>query len=467
MIKKISILTLAIAVLSSCGVLRNYDREKVVDVNTDGIYGDAQSGDSLGLGDIKWREVFTDPALQALIEKALAQNVEAKNADLKLQQVEHALKATKLAFLPSIYFNPSGNISKMYDPYQRSAYEMMTSDNSKSYGLAASLGWQNTNFLQLRNQKKGAGVSREMMRNAKQAVQCALVANVAKMYYTLAQLDEQYELLKTTRDNWATYLEMERKLMDAGQANIAAVSSIEATYYSISNSLITIEDNRRILETQLCSLLGETSTHINRNSLSSFQTPACLTTGLPISILSRRPDVRTAEMALAKAFYDKAMAKSAFYPSISITANGQYTNSLGNMIVNPGLMIGTAIASLTQPIFANGRNRVQYLISKTDFEIAKNKFLQTVVEAGNEVNTAMVELNSAEESKENIDKQVAALNNALDATYKLYKYSGANYLNVITAHNSLLSAKMEQISNRMGAISATIELYQALGGGAE
>ncbi|MCD8302678.1 MAG: TolC family protein [Prevotellaceae bacterium] len=463
--KKILTITLAAALLSGCASHRNYQRP--ADLQTDGIYGDAQSGDSISLGDLPWREMFTDPTLQALIEKVLAQNTDMINADLQLQEVQYSLKARKLAFLPSLYFSPSGSVSKMYDPYNRSAYSAMTSGNSKTYELPMTFGWQSVNFAQLRNLKKGTEVSKQQAMNAKQAVQASLVANVANMYYNLAMLDQQLTMMTNTQENWAQYLDMERKLMEAGQANTAAVSSIEATYYSICTSVITLQENIRLIENSLSTLMGETAHAINRDALETFQAPAILATGVPITMLSRRPDVRDAELSLASAFYDVRSAKAAFWPSLTITANGEYTNSVGTSIINPGMMIGSALASLTQPIFANGQLRAQYKISKAEMEIASNNFQQAVIAAGNEVNTAMVELNTAEQLKDMYSKQVSALEVALDATQKLYLNSSGNYLNVITAQNSLISAQMDYISNRMDAISATIELYEALGGGVE
>ncbi len=463
--KKILVITLATALLSACASHRNYQRP--TDLQTDGIYGDAQSGDSISLGDLPWREMFTDPTLQALIEKVLAQNTDIINADLQLQEVQYSLKARKLAFWPSLYFSPSGSVSKMYDPYNRSAYSAMTSGNSKTYELPMTFGWQSVNFAQLRNLKKGTEVSKQQAMNAKQAVQASLVANVANMYYNLAMLDQQLTMMTNTQENWAQYLDMERKLMEAGQANTAAVSSIEATYYSICTSVITLQENIRLIENSLSTLMGETAHAIKRDALETFQAPAILATGVPITLLSRRPDVRDAELSLASAFYDVRSAKAAFWPSLTITANGEYTNSVGTSIINPGMMIGSALASLAQPIFANGQLRAQYKISKAEMEIASNNFQQAVIAAGNEVNTAMVELNTAEQLKDMYSKQVSALEVALDATQKLYLNSSGNYLNVITAQNSLISAQMDYISNRMDAISATIELYEALGGGVE
>lgn len=463
--KNIIILSLAALSLTGCGVMKNYDREKVAQpIDTEILYGDAQSGDSLGLGDLKWRELFTDPTLQALIEKVLAQNTDMKNADLTVQQVGYALKAAKWAFAPSISLSGNGSVSKMWDPYERPGYSNLP--NSKPYSIGMTIGWQQVNLLQLRNAKKGAEMNLEQTRAAKQAVQTSLVSHTAEMYYTLSQLDAQLVLMEQTKANWSEYLKMQKLLMEAGQANTAAVASIEATYWSICQSVVTIKDNIRILENQMCTLLNEPSGKISRNSLSTFHAPAIVSTGAPISLLSRRPDVRIAEMALASAFYDVNQAKSAFYPSLTLSATGSFYNGQ-QANINPGAFIGQAIAGLAQPIFQNGKLIATLKISKAQMEMSANDFKNAVISAGNEVNTAMLKVRSAEELREMIDKQVKAQEVAYDATKKLFDGSNANYLNVITAHNNLIQAQITQIENRMESISATVELYLALGGGAE
>ena len=446
--------------LSSCQLYKNYERPD--GIITDGIYGDMQTAGDNSLGDLGWRDLFTDPTLQTLIERGLKQNSNMKNADLRIKEADYALQCAKLAYVPTFYFNPSGTISKIWDPYDRATYS-----TNKTYSLPISLSWQIGSIGSLRNNKKKAEVTREQLRNAKQAIQAQLVASIASMYYNLSMLDEQLALTKQTEENWGKYLKMQKQLMDAGQGNMAAVASIEATYYSISTSVISIEDNIHALTNALATLLGETSGHIERSSLASFQAPAVCTTGMPITILDRRPDVRDAEYKLAAAFYDKNIALSSFFPQLNISAGGQFTNSAGAGVINPGVLIANAVASLSQPIFANGRIRAQYKVSKAEMEIATNDFQQAVIVAGNEVNGAMDDIYAARHKQEFIDKQVEALTRALDATEKLYANSGTNYLNVITAQNSLLSAQMSQISNRMDIIRGTIDLYQALGGGAE
>lgn len=456
--KKIFSIVLAASLLSSCQLYKNYERP--ADIITDGIYGDMQTAGDNSLGDLKWRDIFTDAKLQALIEKGL-QNRDMKNAELRIKEADYALKCAKLAYIPSLYFKPSGTLSQTWDPWNRNDYTA-----SKTYSLPVSMSWQIGSIGSLRNNKKKAEVTREQLRNAKQAIQAQLVASIASMYYNLCMLDEQLLLTKQTEENWGKYLKMQKQLMDAGQSNMAAVASIEATYYSISTSVVSLEDNIRVIENTLATLLGETGSRIDRGTLAEFQTPAVCNTGMPITILDRRPDVRDAEYKLAAAFYDKNIAYSSFFPQLNITANGQFTNLAGG-VVNPGVFIGAAVATLAQPLFDNGRIRAQYKISQAELEIASNDFQQTIIAAGNEVNTAMSGIHSAKDKQELIDKQVESLTKALDATEKLYANTASNYLNVITAQNSLLSAQMSQISNRMEAINATIDLYQALGGGAE
>lgn len=446
--------------LNSCALYKNYERPS--DIITDGIYGDMQTAGDNSLGDLRWRDLFTDPTLQALIERGLQQNSDMKNAELRIKEADYALQCAKLAYVPSFYFNPSGTISRVWDPYDRNTYS-----TNKSYSLPVALSWQIGSIGSLRNSKKKAEVTRVQLRNAKQAIQAQLVAGIASMYYNLSMLDEQLQLTLQTEQNWGKYLQMQKQLMDAGQGNMAAVASIEATYYSISTSVVSIKDNIHAVENALATLIGETAGHIERGSLASFRAPAVCSTGMPITILDRRPDVRIAENKLAEAFYDKNIALSGFFPQLTISANGQFTNSMGAAVINPGVLIGNAVANLAQPIFANGRIRAQYKVSKAELEAATNDFQQAIIAAGNEVNAAMDNIYAARNKQEFIDKQVEALTRALDATEKLYANSGTNYLNVITAQNSLLSAQMSQISNRMETIKGTIDLYQALGGGAE
>lgn len=468
--KRISYLALSTSfavLLSGCGIYKNYERP--ADITVDGIYGDAQSGDSLGLGDLSWREVFTDPQLQQLIERALTQNSNMRQADLRIQEAQNNLKAAKLAFLPGFTLAPQGTITGMWDPSNRSAYSNMFGNGAvKTYSVPLAMNWQIDCFGQLRNAKKGSEVAVENMKTVRQAVQTALVANVANLYYTLAMLDEQLAIARQTSENWKKNLEVTKLLMEAGQSNKAAVASTEANYWSICANVVELESSITTIENTLSNLIGETPHHISRSALASFQTPALCTTGVPISILSRRPDVKQAELALASTFYQKNQVKANFFPALNITASGQYTNSFGSQVINPGGIIAALVGSLTQPIFAQGKLRAAYKNAKAEMEVAQIGFRQTVLDAGKEVCSAMVTINEAKAKQGLIANQVKSLQDAVDATQALMKNSNqVNYLNVLTAQSGLLGAQISEVSNRFSVISGTISLYQALGGGAE
>lgn len=462
--KKILMIVLAAASMSSCGLYSKYERPQ--DVQTDNIFGGIENGDSLGLGDLSWREVFTDPQLQSLIENTLANNVNMKQADNNIKKVEEGLRCSKLAYVPALAFSPSGTLSggRIWDDVMGGKMNM-----SKSYTLPVSASWQLGNMGSLLNQKRKAHVTLEQMKIAKQATQTALVATVANLYYTLIMLDEQLAVSEQTLVNWNKNLEITRNLMDAGQANAAAVSSTEANIYSMQANVVDIKHNIHELQNLLCTLCGETPHHINRGSLSSWQAPSMITTGVPVAMLSRRPDVMLAEKALASSFYDKNLALSNMFPALTLTGNGNWTNMLTGMgVLNPGALIGSGIASIMQPLFANGRLRAQYRISKLQMENLAMDYQQSIIEAGTEVNNAMAKVQTAEEKRPLYDKQVAAMTKAVDATQDLMTYSNQyNYLNVLTAQTNLLNCQLGAIANQIESVQATIELYQALGGGAK
>lgn len=460
--KRIFIIALSAMLLSSCSLFKKYERP--VDVTTDNLFGEAENGAD-GLAALQWRELFTDPTLQELIEHTLQNNVSIKKAELSIKELEEGLRCAKLAYIPSLAFAPSGTISggHMWNNGTDNAMNV-----SKTYQLPISASWQIGQPGYLLNNKRKAKVQLETTRIARQAAQTNLVAGVANLYYTLAMLDQQLALSQQTRQNWQQMLDKSRKLYDAGQNNAAGLASTEANIYSIDANIVDLKHSIHELQNTLAALSGETPHPITRAALSSWQTPAHVETGVPALLLSRRPDVRLAEQALAEQFYSVNIARSQFYPSLTLTGSASWTNMLGQSILNPGAIIGSGVASLAQPIFTNGRLTAQLRVSKMEMEKAKMDFQQKLIDAGAEVNTAMAKVKSADAKKELLAKQVEAMKRAADATEKLMQNSNQyNYLNVLTAQTNLLSCQMGEIANQMESIQATIELYQALGGGAE
>jgi len=436
--------------------MRNYERP--TDIRTDGLYGSAQVGNSeQGLGAKAWREFFTDPQLQALIERGLSQNLSMRQLDLQIQEAQEYLRCSKLAYIPSLAIAPQGQLSS-FD----------WSKPLKFYTVPLSASWQIGSFGQLRNAKKTAEVGVEQTRVAQQAVQQALVANIANIYYSLCMLDAQLAISEQTAKNWRESVELTRKLMAAGRSNKAAVAQSEANCFNVEANLLDISQSIIEAENALCTILGEAPHHIERSSLSSFQAPTAIETGIPLALLQNRPDVRQAELQLASKFYAVNSAKASFYPALTLSGTLGFTNNGSSIELNPGKWLWNALGQLAQPIFQNGRLRAQKRVAEMQQEEAKMAFQQSLVAAGNEVNTALVKLQTAQGKRQFIDGQIRALNDAVQATEALYKDNVSrqvNYLNVLTAQTGLLSAQLGQLANQYAVISATIELYQALGGG--
>lgn len=456
--KHILTIALAAVLMSSCKVADNlYGKYKRPDtIKTEHIYGEAENGDK-SMADLTWRQIFTDPQLQQLIEQTLANNSDIRQAELSIKQAQQGLSCAKTGYIPFLSFSPSGTLSKVID----------TDGFSKIYSLPLAASWQFPSMGNLYNQKRKAHVSLEQAKAGRQAIQTQLIAGVAKMYYTLAMLDESLAICEQTVKNWEHNLDITKKLMDVGQSNLAGVSSTEANVYSIKTNIVELKHARHEIENTLSALMGQTPGHISRSALSTWQTPSIVTTGVPDSMLSRRPDVRLAELALAAAVYDKNIAYSAFFPGLNLSGQLNWTNSLGGQIVNPGKWIATGIGAITQPLFMGNINRKKYQIKKIEVEKATIKFQQTVLDAGSEVNTAMAAVQAAEAKRALLKGQVNALQNTVRATESLWSLSSLNYLQILTAQTGLLGAQMSEVSNKMDVITSTIDLYQALGGAAE
>ena len=214
-------------------------------------------------------------------------------------------------------------------------------------------------------------------------------------------------------------------------------------------------------------LLAETPRAYERSSLEGQQFPDDLSVGIPMQMLSNRPDVRAAERSLEQAFYGTNQARSAFYPSIVLSGSAGWTNSAGSMIVNPGKFLASAVGSLTQPLFNKGQIMAQYRIAKAQQEEISLAFQQTLLNAGSEVNDALVAYQTSKEKTLLFDKQILSLQKALTSTSLLMEHGTTTYLEVLTARQSLLSAQLSQTANRFAEIQSVINLYKALGGGRE
>lgn len=452
--KKIIVLTTATALLSSCGI---YTKYQPAETTPDNLYGEEVAvDDTTNFGNVNWRELFTDPQLQALIEQGLQNNTDLRSAQLQIEEAEAALMSAKLAFLPSFALSPQGTISS-FDGGKA----------TKTYTLPVTASWELDIFGRLRNAKQQAKALYAQSKDYQQAVRTQLIAGIANVYYTLLMLDEQLAISQQTEEAWKETVASTRALMDAGLANEAATSQMEAAYYSVQTSILDLKEQINQVENSLALLLAETPRRYERGKLADQRLPEDVAVGVPMQMLSNRPDVRAAERSLEQAFYATNQARAAFYPSIVLSGSAGWTNSAGSMIVNPGKFLASAVGSLTQPLFNKGQIMAQYRIAKTQQEEASLSFQQALLNAGSEVNDALVACQTSKAKTLLFEKQIQSLEKALESTSLLMEHGTTTYLEVLTARQSLLSAQLSQTANRFTEIQSVINLYQALGGGRE
>ena len=444
----------ATLLLSGCGIYTSYEPQTSV---PEQLYGEEVTvSDTASIGNIHWKDFFTDPYLQELIEKGLAQNTDVQTAGLRVEEAKASLLSAKLAFLPSFALSPQGGVSTVEG-----------SKASHTYTLPVTASWELDIFGKLRNAKRQAKAAYLQSEDYKQAVYSSLIANIANTYYTLLMLDEQLEISRQTAGTWKETVASTQALMDAGQADEAAVSQMRATYYEVENSVVDLEEQINQVENSLSLLLAETPHKIARGRLSEQRFTPALSVGIPIQMLSNRPDVRVAERNLEQAFYVTNQANAAFYPSVTLSGSAGWTNSLGEIITNPGKFLASAVASLTEPLFNKGTLMARRRIAKAQQEEAALSFKQTLLNAGAEVNDALVSFQVSRKKNENYAQQIISLEKAYRSTSLLMENGNTTYLEVLTARQSLLSAELAQTANRFKEIQSLINLYQALGGGQE
>ena len=453
-IKSIITATVVATALSGCHIYRAYERPDAAAV-ADSVYRHSVSpDDTTSLASLSWEELFTDTYLQELIKSGLENNTDLNIARFKVKEAEALLMTSRLSYLPSINLTPDGTITSIGG-----------SDVTKKYNLAVSADWEIDLFGKLLNTKRGAQAALEESDAYRQAVQTQLVATIANSYYTLLVLDEQLRITRETAKTWTESLRTMKALKRAGQATEMAVAQTEAAKLSVDASVISIERQISEMENSLSALLGKAPQSISRGLLERQFFPDSISTGVPLQLLSRRPDVRQSEAQLAVAYYATNSARSAFYPSITLSGSAGWTNAAGAIVTNPGEWLLSAVGSLVQPIFNKGKNIANLKIAKAQQEEALLTFRQSLLDAGTEVNDALVQWQTARKRIELVRQQAASLKSALKSSELLMKHSSQNYLEVITARQSLLQAELNIVTDSFDEIQGVINLYHALGGG--
>ena len=450
--------------LNSCHI---YKKDERPDMDVQGLFRDTVSvtdtlaADSLNIGDLPWTDIFTDPILQDLIRQGLENNSDLRTAMLQVESAQASFRASQLAFLPSINLTPQASISSFDGNLH------FGGRSTWSWSAPVSASWEIDIFGRVLNSKRNAKAVLMQGKAYQQAVRTQLIATIANGYYTLLMLDKQLAITEETALLWQQSVETMKSMKEAGMTNEAAVAQSEANCYAIEASIPALKQQIRETENTLSTLLYQAPQTIKRGSFDEQTLPEILHVGVPVQMLANRPDVQSAELSLAAAYYSANIARSALYPNLVISGSAGWTNSAGSAIVNPGKILLSAAASLVQPLFNHGSNIANLKAAKAQQEIAAINFQQTILNAGKEVSDALYEFQANKEILSQRTRQVEALQRAVESTESLMKLGTSTYLEVLTAQQSLLSAQLSEVSDTYQCMVAVVSLYHALGGGRE
>ena len=455
---------------TGCGIYNTYHQTTETPADVFGTTDDVlvAEGD-MSLAQMSWREFFTDPMLQNLIEQVLANNTDLNSARLAVEKSQASLQAAWLAYLPSVYAVPQGTMTSFDD-----------SPWAKSYSLPLQMQWDVDVFGSITNKRRASKAVLLQAQIREEAVRANLISATAQQYYMLQLLDHQLDILTLTDSLWNASLETQKTLWENGKSYSTAVNQMESSYLNVKTQMVDTRRNIRATENAICRLLAIPPQHIERRKWGTSaleKRPEAqgqrmfdkefMKIGVPATMLELRPDIRMANHAMEEAFYNTQAARSAFYPSITLTGSGGWNNSGGGKIENPGKLLLNVVGQLTQPIFARGQLRANLKVQKLTKEDMQRKYVQTVIDAGNQVNEALADCQAAREKYGYYHRQVEVLYDAYTGTHELMDNGKANYLEVLTAQESLLNAQLSEATNMYNGARAVIALYIALGGGSK
>ncbi len=460
------ILVLAIASmgLQSCFVARKYQQPEF---EIQDQYRNVATSDSATLASMPWENLFTDSQLKNLIVEALDSNLDLLMAVERVNAAEAYFKQGKMGYLPSLNLSANGGTYETSDNSSSGLAAGGKGASFENYQLNGNISWEADIWGKIRSNRRASQAAYLQSEASKRAVESALVANMASAYYQLLALDAQVEVAQRTVTNRQESLETMKSLKKAGQVTEAAVKQTEAQLYSTQILLLDLEQNVVLMENTISLLLGRAVSEIERGKLEEQQISVELELGFPVQLFSNRPDVMAAELGLKNAFELTNVAKSNFYPSLSVNATVGLESIKFEDWFSTSSIFSNVIGNLTQPLFNKRRIRTQYEVAKAKQAEAKYSFKKALLSASKEVSDALNNYKVEQERYEIRKMEVRALSDAVNYSEELLNngYANTTYLEVLTARGNALSSEINMIDSKFKQLNSTVELYKALGGG--
>jgi len=430
---------------------------------------DASQADSAGIALIAWREFFNDATLQHLIDTAIVHNMDMLLAIKNIEAAQQTLKQAKAGYIPDVSLQVGANTTRPSDNSLNglSLNQFLGSKHIEDYTAALALSWEADIWGKIKNQKAAALAGYLQTEEAKKAVQTQLVSYVAQGYYNLLMLQAQ---LKIAQQNLAlndSTLNIIKQQYDVGEITLLGLEQAEAQRLAAASLIPDFEQQINIQENALSILSGKLPEAVaTETTLDKIKIPQNLTTGVPSLLLSRRPDVKRAELAVVAARANKQYAKASMYPSLTISAQGGVNSfKASNWFNIPASLFGTVAGGITQPILQRRQLKTNYKLAEIDQEKTVIEFRQSVITAVGEVSDALIALDKLEEKQSIALNRTSKLQSAIHNADLLFNTGMANYLEVITAQSNVLQSELELAQIKKAQLVAMVDLYRSLGGG--
>ncbi|MFW0739301.1 TolC family protein [Flavobacterium sp. T12S277] len=466
-ITKIVMIAILITTLISCKVSKDIETPK--DAFPENFRNASVSKDTASIGDTEWKNFFTEKDVIQLIDSAVARNNDLQIATKNIEIAHYRFTQSKWGNVPEVNLSVAASSSNPSDNSftGKNLGQALGQNHINDFTAGATLSWEADIWGRIKNQKKGAFAGYLQSEEVKKALQTTIVANVSKGYYNLLMLDAQLDIARQNlklNDSTTNIIKLK---YDAGQVTSLAIQQSEAQKLNAAQLIPLLEQNIAIQENALSVLTGSFPNSKQRSlRLSALEVKTNNSIGIPSSLVSRRPDVKSAELALQAANANVGVTKANLYPALRITAQGGVNSfETSNWFNIPASLFGTVAGGLTQPLLNNKKVRTQYNIAVAEREKAVFGFRQAVLVAVSEVSDALVKVEKLQQQESFLQQRVKTLQQAIKNANLLFKNGMAEYLEVLSAQSNLLQSELELANIKREQLSANTELYRALGGG--
>ena len=457
---------LILLVLSACKVSKDIPLPATAVPES---FRDAKGSDSTSIASLAVKNFFNEPELQRLVDTALARNYDLQIAVNNIESAQQLLKQAKLGNIPQLSLQVTGSSNRPSDNSLNglSTSEFLKTTHIEDFNASMSLSWEADIWGKIKSRKQAALAAYLQTEEARKAIQTRLIANVAQGYYRLLMMDAQLDIAKKNLALNDSTLNIINMQFNAGQVTSLAIQQAKALQLNAAQLIPKLLQDIAIQENALSVLAGRLPGGVERlASLNKTGVPDQLSAGFRSAMVSRRPDVKSAELSLTMANARVGVAKASMYPSLNITASaGLNSFKASNWFNIPASLFGVVAGGITQPLLQKRELKTQYEVAKIEREKSVIQFRQAVLNAVSEVSDELIKIEKLKQQYEISKTRASTLQQAVKNANLLFKSGMATYLEVITAQSNSLQSELELAAIKTAQLNAAVELYRTLGGG--